>query len=306
MTTLDFALSRTAGRDFEAGDEIADDGARPRRGRRAVGRAGRGQGDASCVSRATDELTVDYDDLERQLGDRTRVVAFALASNATGSLADAKRICALARDAGAISWIDAVHYAAHEPIDVARDRLRRAALLAVQVLRPAPRDRVRAPRARRDWRPYKARPRRAVARSRRARCRTSCSPGSARRSRTSRRSAGWPRSATYERELGERFLAGLPDNVTLYGPPTMEAACRRSSSTSTACRPTPRRTGSPSEVRRLVRRQLVLRRARPAPAGAVAPRRDRALQHRRRGGPAARRARVAPDTAESSHGLVPT
>jgi selenocysteine lyase/cysteine desulfurase len=27
---------------------------------------------------------------------------------------------------------------------------------------------------------------------------------------------------TYERELGERFLAGLPGNVTLYGPPTME------------------------------------------------------------------------------------
>ena len=71
------------------------------------------------VARATDDLTVDYDDLERQLSARTRVVAFAIASNATGSVADAKRICALARDAGAISWIDAVHYAAHEPIDVA-------------------------------------------------------------------------------------------------------------------------------------------------------------------------------------------
>ena len=71
------------------------------------------------VAAATDDLTVDYDDLERQLSDRTRVVAFALASNATGSVADAKRICALAREAGAISWIDAVHYAAHEPIDVA-------------------------------------------------------------------------------------------------------------------------------------------------------------------------------------------
>ena len=45
------------------------------------------------VAGVTDELTVDYDDLERQLSERTRVVAFALASNATGSLADAKRIC---------------------------------------------------------------------------------------------------------------------------------------------------------------------------------------------------------------------
>src|SRR6185369_11173893 len=56
---------------------------------------------------------------ERLLSDRTKVVAFAIASNATGSIADARRICALAREAGAISWIDAVHYAAHEPIDVA-------------------------------------------------------------------------------------------------------------------------------------------------------------------------------------------
>ena len=71
------------------------------------------------VAAATDDLTVDYDDLERQLNDRTKVVAFAIASNATGSVADAKRICALAREAGAISWVDAVHYAAHEPIDVA-------------------------------------------------------------------------------------------------------------------------------------------------------------------------------------------
>ena len=32
----------------------------------------------------------------------------------------------------------------------------------------------------------------------------------------------------YERALGERFLATLPDCVTVYGLPTLEAACRRS------------------------------------------------------------------------------
>ena len=70
------------------------------------------------IANATDDFAIDYDDLERKLSDKTRVVAFALASNATGSVADAERICALARDAGALSWIDAVHYAAHEPVDV--------------------------------------------------------------------------------------------------------------------------------------------------------------------------------------------
>ena len=149
MTTLDFALSRTAAREFQAGDEIVttqldhDGGVAP------WVELAEDKGLVVKVVEATDALTVDYDDLERQLSDRTRVVAFAIASNATGSLADAARICKLARDAGAISWIDAVHYAAHEPIDVARDRLRRAAVLSVQVLRAAPRDRVHAPRARR-------------------------------------------------------------------------------------------------------------------------------------------------------------
>jgi len=46
------------------------------------------------------------------------VVAFAWASNAVGTVTDARRVCQLAHDAGALAWVDAVHYAAHEPIDV--------------------------------------------------------------------------------------------------------------------------------------------------------------------------------------------
>src|SRR5262249_41870360 len=53
------------------------------------------------------------------LSDRTRVVAFPWASNAIGTIVDAKAVCELAHQAGALAWIDAVHYAAHEPIDVA-------------------------------------------------------------------------------------------------------------------------------------------------------------------------------------------
>src|SRR3954464_1760416 len=83
MTTLDFALSRAAGRDFAAGDEVLtteldhDGGVAPWLELAA---------DKALVVRiagATDELTVDYDDLERQLSDRTRGVPFASAPEAT-------------------------------------------------------------------------------------------------------------------------------------------------------------------------------------------------------------------------------
>ena len=46
------------------------------------------------------------------------MVAFAWASNAVGTVVDAARVCRMAHEAGALAWIDAVHYAAHEPIDV--------------------------------------------------------------------------------------------------------------------------------------------------------------------------------------------
>jgi cysteine desulfurase family protein (TIGR01976 family) len=225
MTTIDFALARTAARDFAAGDEILttqldhDGGVAP-----WVELAADKDLKVSVVA-ATDELTVDYDDLARQLGDRTKVVAFALASNATGSVADAKRICAMAREAGAISWIDAVHYAAHEPVDVTE--------IGCDVLICSPYKfcgpHLGVAYVRRElaesWRPYKARP--------------SASSPSGRRFETGTLPyellAGF--SATiayldslgglgvlrdYERELGEHLIANLPGNVTLYGPPTME------------------------------------------------------------------------------------
>src|SRR3712207_8216594 len=64
-----------------------------------------------------DDTTLDFDDLERQLSERTRVVAFPLASNAVGTLADARRVAELAHSVGALAWADAVHYAPHAPID---------------------------------------------------------------------------------------------------------------------------------------------------------------------------------------------
>ena len=69
------------------------------------------------VDLSEDDVTLDMDDLERQLSGRTRVVAFPWASNAVGTITDAPRIVELAQGR-ALAWVDAVHYAAHWPIDV--------------------------------------------------------------------------------------------------------------------------------------------------------------------------------------------
>jgi cysteine desulfurase family protein (TIGR01976 family) len=225
MTTLDFALSRAASRDFAAGDEVLtteldhDGGVAP------WVELAADKGLTVRVARATEELTIDYDDLERQLTGRTRVVAFALASNATGSVADAKRICALAGDAGAISWIDAVHYAAHEPIDVLE--------LGCDVLLCSPYKfcgpHLGIAYVRRElaetWRPYKARPSASSPVGRRFETGTLPYELLAGFSATVAyldAIGGMTAVRDYERALGGRFIAELPENVALYGLPTMD------------------------------------------------------------------------------------
>jgi cysteine desulfurase family protein (TIGR01976 family) len=225
MTTLDFSISRAAGRDFASGDEVLtteldhDGGVAP------WVELAADRGMTVRVARATDDLTVDYDDLERQLSERTRVVAFAIASNATGSLADARRICALAREAGAISWIDAVHYAAHEPVDVME--------IGCDVLLCSPYKfcgpHLGVAYVRRElaesWRPYKARPSAASPVGRRFETGTLPYELLAGFSATIAyldTIGGIEAIRAYERELGAHLIANLPDGVTLYGPPTMD------------------------------------------------------------------------------------
>src|SRR5213078_895981 len=53
-----------------------------------------------------------------KINSRTRVVAVGYASNAVGTINDVKTIVRLAHNAGAMAYIDAVHYAPHGPIDV--------------------------------------------------------------------------------------------------------------------------------------------------------------------------------------------
>jgi cysteine desulfurase family protein (TIGR01976 family) len=62
--------------------------------------------------------TLHTDDLQPLVGDRTRLVACAVASNALGSIVDVKQVARLAHAAGAELFLDAVHYAPHGSIDV--------------------------------------------------------------------------------------------------------------------------------------------------------------------------------------------
>lgn len=118
MTSLTFALSRSIGRELAAGDEIVltaldhDANFAPWKALEEIGVVIR----AAEFDRET--CTLDTDELIALIGPKTRVVAVGYASNAVGSVNDVRRIAAAAREAGAWSFVDAVHYAPHGPIDV--------------------------------------------------------------------------------------------------------------------------------------------------------------------------------------------
>jgi cysteine desulfurase family protein (TIGR01976 family) len=66
----------------------------------------------------TDDISLDFDDYMSKLSDRTKLVAVNWAANSCGSITDVKRVIAEAHGVGAITVVDAVHYAPHKPIDV--------------------------------------------------------------------------------------------------------------------------------------------------------------------------------------------
>ena len=225
MTTLNFMLTRTLGRELRAGDEIVvtrldhDGNVSPWL---ELAR------DLDLVVRFADlreeDATLDVDDLERQLTRRTRVVAFPWASNAVGTITDARRIADLAHEAGALAWADAVHYAPHRPIDVDE--------AGVDVLLCSP-YKFCGPHlglffARREllerWRPYKVRP--APDEPLGARLETGTLSHEALAGFLAAvrylDSLGWEAILAHERELGERFLTGLPSGLRLHGLSGME------------------------------------------------------------------------------------
>ncbi len=118
MTTLTFALSRSIGREIQPGDEIVltrldhDANFSPWKALEERGAV------IKVVDIDIEDCTLDMDDLRRQITPRTKLVAVGYASNAVGTINDVAEVVRLAHEAGALCFIDAVHYAPHGPIDV--------------------------------------------------------------------------------------------------------------------------------------------------------------------------------------------
>jgi cysteine desulfurase family protein (TIGR01976 family) len=224
MTTLNFSLSRAASRDWAAGDEIIctkldhDANVSPWL------ELARDRDLTVKLAEVDDDCRLDLDHLRSLLTDRTRVVAFPWASNAVGTVTPVAEMAALAHDAGALAWVDAVHYGPHGPIDVQT--------AGVDVLLCSP-YKFYGPHlgmafARRalleEWRSYKVRPA------------PDLPVGESFETGTLAfellagfiaaldylAEVGWEFIHEQERALGQQFLDGLPEGWRLYGPPSME------------------------------------------------------------------------------------
>jgi cysteine desulfurase family protein (TIGR01976 family) len=120
MTSLTFAISRAIGRELKPGDEIL------------VTRLDHDANVSPWIAMAEDrgvtvrwaeihdeDCTLDMADLASKINSKTKLVAVGYASNAVGTINPVKRIVQLAHEAGALAYIDAVHYGPHGLIDVA-------------------------------------------------------------------------------------------------------------------------------------------------------------------------------------------
>lgn len=225
MTSLNFALTRTAARDWAAGDRIIlsaldhDANVAP-----WLELAADHDLDVQIVALNPDS-TLDLEDLKRKLNDRTRVVAFSAASNAAGTRTPVREISDLAHAAGALSWVDGVHFAAHQPVDVAA--LGADAFLCSTYKFCGPHlgfAWVRGAVAE-AWRPYKVRPLPTPTTGRRFSTGTFPFEALAALNATFEyleEIGGMAALGTYENELASRFLDGLPDCVRNYGLPGLE------------------------------------------------------------------------------------
>ena len=225
MTTLNFALTRALGRVLQAGDEIV------------VTRLDHDGNVAPWLELAhdldlvvrradfnTEDGTLDLGDLAAQLSERTRVVAFPWASNALGTVTPVRKVCELAHEAGALAWVDAVHYAPHGPIDVVE--VGADVLICSPYKFFGPHIGLFFGRSEllERWRPYKVRP--AADEPVGHRFETGTLSHEAIAGTTAAieylENIGWDAIRAHERDLGARFLATLPEPFRVHGAPTMD------------------------------------------------------------------------------------
>lgn len=117
-TTINFNLAHAIARDLKPGDEvvITDIDHECNRGpwemleERGIV--------VHNVKVDLDKCIVDMEDFKNKLSSKTKAAAFNYASNGVGTISDVKKMVAMAHEAGALTIVDAVHYALHGPIDV--------------------------------------------------------------------------------------------------------------------------------------------------------------------------------------------
>ena len=119
MTTLTFHVARALGRAWGSGDEIVvtemDHHANVAPWRALA----RERGVTVRTVRMKPETgETDWDELERTIGPKTRLLAMGAASNALGTISDVARAATLVHQQGGLMFVDAVHYAPHALVDV--------------------------------------------------------------------------------------------------------------------------------------------------------------------------------------------
>lgn len=118
-TTITFHIARALARGWKAGDEIVVTELDHHANVAPWHAVAREKGLVVRTVRL-DPATFrsDFDDLASKLGPRTKLLAIGAASNALGTVTDVRQACAMAHEHGALTYVDAVHYAPHHLVDV--------------------------------------------------------------------------------------------------------------------------------------------------------------------------------------------
>jgi cysteine desulfurase family protein (TIGR01976 family) len=220
MTTLNFALTRAASREWREGDEIVctkldhDGNVSPWL------ELAHDRGFVVKFAEVDEECRLDLEHLRSLLSERTRVVAYPWAANSVGTVTPVAEVAALAHEAGALAWVDAVHYGPHGPIDV--QAVDADVLLCSPYKFYGPHLGLAFGKREllESWRPYKVRPADPFPIGHRYETGTLAHEllaGFVAAVEYLQDDVGWDFVLEHEHELGKQFLEDLPDAWRLHG-----------------------------------------------------------------------------------------